>query len=310
MSFKTLVVVNPNSANGATLKNWPLISDEIGKYVAGFQYVFTTAPKDASELTRQGLIEGFEMIVAVGGDGTNNEVINGFFDGNDLVNPDAVFANITQGTGGDLRRTLGTQRDFTKVAPLLAGDNTKRIDIGQMEFVDHQDKKRVRYFINIVSMGIGGEVDARVNRTTKVLGGFASFLWASAASIITYKNKTIRLVLDGKDLGTKKIFNCVVANGRFFGGGMHVAPYAKMDDGKFDIIIIGDMNMKERLVDMNSIYKGKHVELPKVETYQGQELEAYSDQEVLLDVDGEQPGKLDAKFTIRKNAVRVKTFRD
>ena len=310
MSFKTLAVVNPNSANGTTEKLWPSIADEIAKYVRNFEYVFTSSPEHAPELTRQGLKEGFEMIVAVGGDGTNNEVVNGFFDGDDIINPDAVFANITQGTGGDLRRTLGVPREFAKVAPLLAGDKTKTIDVGQMAFIDHKGNKSNRYFINIVSFGIGGEVDARVNKTTKIFGGFASFFWASLVSVMTYKNKIVKLVVDGKDIGSHKIFNCAVANGQYFGGGMQVAPYAKMDDGKLDIIIIGDLSMKEKLVDMNSIYKGRHVDLQKVECLTGEVIEAYSDQEVLLDVDGEQPGKLDAKFTIRKGALKVKTFID
>jgi YegS/Rv2252/BmrU family lipid kinase len=308
MGLKTLVVVNPNSANGLAGKNWPKISGEIAKHVPDFDHVLTTRQGHATELARQGLQDGYEMIVAVGGDGTNNEVVNGFFENEAPINPDAVFAHITQGTGGDLRKTLGTPKDFAQAAALLAGSSTRQIDVGRMTLVDHQGKPVVRHFINIASFGIGGEVDARVNRTTKIFGGFFSFFWASFVSMLTYKNKQIGLTIDGKPIGDYRIFNCAVANGQYFGGGMHVAPDACMDDGLFDIVLIGDMSRAVAMVEMNKIYKAKHIDHPKVECFKGKVIEATSDEVVLLDVDGEQPGRLPATFTVLPGALRVKTL--
>ncbi len=310
MGFKTLAVVNPNSSNGATKKNWPKIKDEIEKHAPKFEYVFTSNQGHATELARAGLKEGYEMIVAVGGDGTNNEVVNGFFENDEPINPDAIFAHITQGTGGDLRKTLGTPKDYKEAAAVLAGEVTKRIDIGKMTLIDHDDNPISRYFVNIASFGIGGDVDARVNRTTKAFGGFVSFAWASLVSMITYKNKPVHLKIDGKDIGDFTIFGVAVANGQFFGGGMHVAPYAKMDDGKFDIVVMGDFGFIETLTQMTSIYKGGHINHPKVKSFQGSVVEATSEETVLHDVDGEQPGKLPSTYTLLPAALRVKIMGD
>lgn len=306
MGYKTLAVVNPNSANGATAKLWPKIEDEIAKYVRNFEYVFTAHQGHAIELTRAGLKEGFEMIVVVGGDGTNNEVVNGFFENGELINPDAVFAHITQGTGGDLRKTTGIPKDYRQAAAVLAGDKTKPIDVGHMTLVDHEGNEVGRYFINIASFGIGGDVDDRVNRSSKRFGGFVSFAWASFASILTYRNKAVHLTIDGAEIGDVKIFNCAVSNGQFFGGGMHVAPDAKIDDGMFDIILLGDFGHIETLLQMSKIYSGGHIGHSKVECFKGKVVEATSDEEVLVDVDGEQPGKLPAKFTIKPGILKLK----
>lgn len=306
MGAKTLAVVNPNSANGRTGKEWPKIADELARHDRDFQYVFTTHRGHATDLTCQGLKEGFDLIVAVGGDGTNNEVVNGFFEDEKPINSEAVFGCITRGTGGDLRKTLGTPRDLGRAAALLAGGSTRVVDVGHMTLIDHEGKRVSRYFINIASFGIGGEVDARVNRTTKALGGFVSFAWASLVSMVHYKNKPVRLTVDGKTVGDFKIFNCAVANGQYFGGGMHVAPYAKMDDGLFDIVVLGDFSRTETILEMNKIYNGTHVHNPKVQCLTGRVVEATSDEVVLLDVDGEQPGRLPSTFSVLPGALRVK----
>ena len=306
MDFKTLVVVNPNSANGMARQQWPKIQNEIARNVKSFEYVFTAKMGHATELTREGIKEGFGLIVAVGGDGTNNEVVNGFFEDGKAINPDAIFAHITQGTGGDLRKTLGTPKSIVEAAKLLAGTATRKIDLGLMTFLNHQKVQEQRYFINITSFGIGGEVDARVNRTTKIFGGFASFLYASLSSTVTYKNKTVQLKIDDQDIGESKIYSCAVANGRYFGGGMMMAPDASMDDGVFDIVIMGDLTLPEIAGQMSAIYKGAHINHPKVQSFKGKQVTATSTETVLLDVDGEQPGSLPATFMLIPDALTVK----
>ena len=308
MGFKTLAVVNPNSSNGATGKQWPQISDAIAKNCPKFEYVFTNKPGHATDLTRQGLREGYEMIVSVGGDGTNNEVINGFFDGMDPVNPEAVFSHITRGTGGDLRKTTGVPLDIEPAAAVLAGQATKRIDCGRLSMIDTSGNPGIRYFLNIASFGIGGEVDDRVNRTTKALGGFLCFAWASFISMFTYSNKKVRIKIDGDEIGDFQIVDGTVANGRFFGGGMMVAPEAKMDDGLFDIVMLGDFTLVQTLTQMGKIYNGTHIHHPKVKSFQGILVEAESEEVVRLDVDGEQPGRLPAKFEMMPGAIRLKVL--
>ena len=306
MGFKTLVVVNPNSRNKATGKLWPEISKELEKHLDRFEYVFTSRQGHATDLTRHGIRDGYEMIVSVGGDGTNNEVVNGFFENGEAINPEAVFSSISMGTGGDLRRTLGTPAGYRDGAPILAGDATRRIDVGHMTITDHSGAPVDRCFLNITSFGIGGEVDARVNATTKVFGGFTSFMWGALGAMIGYKNKTVRLTIDDRVLEEQPVFNVAVANGQYHGGGMHVAPYAKMDDGLFDIVVIGNLTWGERIREMGKIYTGAHVHHKKVEYCTARKVIAESSETVLLDVDGEAPGKLPATFEILPSALRVK----
>jgi len=305
--LKTLAVVNPNSANKSTGRIWPQIRNAIKLYVPAFDEIFTQQQGHATEIVGKALSEGYQLIVSVGGDGTNNEVVNGFFDGQGkLISPNACFGIICRGTGGDLRKTLGVPLEFKEAASYLAGDSYRVLDVGKMTHIDRSGKQVVRYFINITSFGIGGFVDERVNRSSKALGGKISFLYASLVSMFTYKNQPVRLIVDGKDLGEQTIFNVAVANGQYFGGGMWVAPQAKMDDGLFDIVVLGDFKLNETLTQMSKIYKGTHLNHPKVTFLRGKSVKADSPEKVYLDVDGEAPGSLPATFEILPGAIRFK----
>jgi len=304
--FKTMVIVNPNSANGNTAKQWPGIRDLIRTVLPEFASEMTSAPGDASEIARRAIKDGYEMVVSLGGDGTNNEVVNGFFEGGEPINSEAVLGVISRGTGSDLIKTLGIPKDPQEAVKRLAGRSSAPCDVGHLTLVDHAGQNVDRYFINIASFGIGGDIDRRVNNTSKALGGFVSFLWGSVVSIFAYSNREVEISIDGKSIGTRKIFSCAVANGQYFGGGMWVAPEAKMDDGLFDIVLMGDLGLMETLTQMSSIYKGKHLEHPKIEAFRGKRVEATSSEEVLLDVDGEQPGGIPSIFEILPGAIRIK----
>jgi len=223
-NFKTIFVVNPNSANGRTGKVWPQMKSLALTALGEFDQVMTEGQCHATELTREALKNGYEMVVSVGGDGTNNEVVNGFFDDGKAINPDAVFAVVCSGTGSDLIRTMGVPRDFEDSVPMLSGKDARLTDVGKMTLRGHDGADVVRHFINIASFGVGGEVDELVNKTSKALGGKASFLWASLRGSLAYKNKTVRITLDGGEAIERRIFNVAVANGQYFGAGMRTAP--------------------------------------------------------------------------------------
>lgn len=305
-NFKTKIIVNPNSANCTTKKRWPAIEKNLRKVLGEFAVEFTAGPNTATGLTRQALRQGFEMVVGIGGDGTVNEIVNGFFENNAPINPAAVFGIIERGTGCDFIKTVGISKEETSAIEILRGRKTRRIDVGKFSFVDHQGKTALRYFANITSFGMGGEVDKRVNRASKALGGKLSFLRAALATFLTYKNKKVRLKIDDFFDEERTIMNIAVANGQFFGAGMQVAPQAKLNDGLFDIIIMGDFNLLEAIPNLSKIYKGEHLGHPKVESYRGKKVIATSDEIVLLDVDGEQPGQLPATFEIIPHALNIK----
>ena len=171
--------------------------------------------------------------------------------------------HIMPSTGADLIKTLKIPKDAEQAAGVIARGRTRRIDVGRLTFRDHDGAEVKRYFVNIASFGMGGAVDERVNRTTKVFGGFASFLWATLVTLFTYRNPPVSVSVDGGDPVELKITNVAVANGRFFGGGMMVAPKAEMDSGLFDVVFIGTMTVPEALGSISRIYKGTHLARPK-----------------------------------------------
>jgi len=301
-----VAIVNPNSAGGNTMKLWPQIKSTIEKSVGEFSPLFTSRPNHAPELCKDALKEGAKLVISVGGDGTANEVVNGFFEVGKPINPNAEFAIISMGSGSDLIKTLGVPKLFEDAVRAIAQGVTRTIDAGIMGFVDHSGNEAIRHFINIASFGVGGEVDERVNRSKKRFGGFMAFFTASLISLLTYKNKLVEIELDGKSLGEKKILLCAVANGRFFGSGMMVAPNAQIDDGLFDVVIIGESPKLKLFMDMPKIYSGAHLANPKTEVYRAKKVVARSAERVLLDVDGEQPGRLNAWFEIIPNAIKAR----
>jgi diacylglycerol kinase family enzyme len=160
----------------------------------------------------------------------------------------------------------------------------------------------------VASFGLGGEVDARVNVGCKVLGGFVSFFWATLISILAYKKKRIHLKVDDSFDGKVTSWNIAVANGQYHGGGMWIAPEASVDDGLFHITVIGDLSVIEVFLNLPKLYNGRLTELKQVLTYKGKKVEAYSNQHVLLDVDGEQPGTLPVTVDIVPRALRFITL--
>jgi len=306
-NFRTYFVVNPNSANGSTARDWPGIQRQLEAALGEFGWGMTESMGDATRLAREALEQGYEQIVSVGGDGTNNEVVNGFFrEDGAPVRDDAVFSFITRGTGGDFRRIFGFDRQVETFVANLKGRDASPCDVGKLTFVDHDDREAVRYFINITSFGIGGLVDEKVNQSTKAFGGKASFMIGTLKALMQYQNQTVRFTVDDGEQRTETINTIAVANGQFFGGGMWVAPEARIDDGLFDIVIMGDLTKWEVIRNSGSIYKGEHFSRDKISHLQGRIVRAESDERVLLDVDGEQPGRLPATLECLPGAIRVK----
>jgi diacylglycerol kinase (ATP) len=296
-------IVNPRSANGRTGRRWPEIQSALTRHLGEVRGYLTESPAHATVLTRRAVEEGAKLVISVGGDGTNNEVLNGLFQDAKPLNPGAVMSIIPGGTGGDFARLLGIPKDPEAVAARLAQCKPKRIDVGRLTCVDHRGAAASRMFLNICSFGLGGEVDDRVNRTSKALGGRVSFFWASLMAVLRYKNRSVRLTIDDVLDEERVIQQVSVANGQYFGAGMWVAPEARLDDGLFDIIIQGDRGLGETLLKGGDIYKGKHLRDPKTQVLRGRRLTAESREVTLIDMDGEQPGRLPLTMEIVPGAL-------
>ncbi|MCL4477751.1 MAG: diacylglycerol kinase family lipid kinase [Deltaproteobacteria bacterium] len=303
--LKTFAVVNLRSANGRTEKLWPDIERALSVAIGDLEFAFTTGRYTAPDITKKAIKSGFNRIIAVGGDGTLNEVLNGFFENDKPINRQAVLGVISMGTGADFIKTMGIPKPYRDAVKVIKNAKTMDMDTGKIKFVSHDGHETIRYFINIADAGIGGETVDRVNRTTKVFGGFISFLWGTIMTLITYKNKNITITLDNNKPYNTEISMLAIANCQFFGGGMHIAPKAVPDDGMFDIVTIGKAGFIDFIRNSSKIYKGTHINGPMVGYTHAIRVELTSKDRVLLDVDGEQPGMLPATFDILPKSINV-----
>jgi YegS/Rv2252/BmrU family lipid kinase len=296
-------VVNPQSANSRTRKRWPehLIRLREAGYL--IDYVYTTDPGEATKITQRVLKAGYTHIIAVGGDGTMNEVVNGFFSNNQLINPKAELAFFSHGTGGDLIRTLGITGGLEGFLEVLRRGQKRLIDVGEVLFQDEDRQSVHRYFLNVADVGLGGETVARVNRQSKLLGGELSFLIGSVLTILSYRNKVMCCRIDGKQVCDGRLNSIMVANGRYIGGRMMIAPDAELDDGLFDVVCLGDFSRLKLLLNLPRIYKGTHLEIPGVTVLRGRSVVITTVEKALLDIDGEQPGHAPLTFTLHSRAL-------
>jgi YegS/Rv2252/BmrU family lipid kinase len=299
-------IVNPQAGGGKAREIWEKkIKPFLKRTNIGGEIRFTERSGHALEIASH-LPEGVKVVVSVGGDGTHNEVVSGLhFNAHKGVE----VGFLTVGTGGDLRRVLGLPRDPIAQLSAIQQDRITRLDIGEVTYTNFSGQEESRHFINIASMGISGEVDRIVNRSSKRLGGFVSFLGASLTAILTYKAQRIRILLDGTELPERPLYLVAVANGRWFGGGMKVAPRALPTDGLFDLVIVEDLSLLKVFRSMGRIYLGTHLQNPEVSYLRGREVRASSTGEVLLDIDGEPLGKLPATFRILPEAIKVRGYR-
>jgi len=298
---RTVVVVNPNSQGGRLGKRWPELADTLARAFP-FDDVQTKGPGDATRIAREALRSGAERIVAIGGDGTINEVVNGFFDDGAPIAPDASFALIPYGTGGDFRRSIEVPLDHAEAAAVIAANKRKQIDVGKLELTRRDGTRAIRMFANIASFGVSGVVDRLVNESGKKLGRL-SFALATARAAWSYKNQRVQLVFDGDPQSRVEatVNTVAVANGKYFGGAMMVAPHAELDDGQFDVISMGDFGFGDVVKSGRRLYQGTHLAMDKVTSRRARIVDAEPvdpSATVELDVDGEPLGVLPARFEL------------
>ncbi|MGA7713366.1 MAG: diacylglycerol kinase family protein, partial [Rhizomicrobium sp.] len=311
--MSAFVVVNPRSSNGRTGREWRAMEPALAAVYPHMNVAFTRGRGDATSLVSTALREGHLEIVAIGGDGTINEAVNGFFSAFGPISPDAVFAFISSGTGGDFKKAFGIEENGVAAAERLAQSHLRTIDIGRVSFLSRDGLPRTRHFANIGSFGLSGAIVDSVDRArfAKLFGGPFAFAFHSALGLLGYRGRTVRLIVDNTYDEIVTISTVAVANGRAFGGGMFVAPHAKCDDGLFDVVILGHGPRRQMLRDMNLIYTGKHLEKPNVRVVRGRKVVAAPvaqtrGRPVLIEIDGEGVGRLPATFEILPRALNVR----
>jgi YegS/Rv2252/BmrU family lipid kinase len=296
------VVLNPKSANGKTAGAWSRVRRRLPDAVDVFE---TKYPGHGIDLAAEAIRGGARTVVAVGGDGTVNEVVNGFFDRDKPIADDAVLGIVPHGTGSDLIRTLRLPADEAEAAEIIRRGKSRFIDLAQVRYTTREDKPAFRYCVNLISFGMGGAVAARANRSSKPIGGKTAFLTATLITALHYRGNTVTLVLDGSETIQARIMNVAVGNGQYHGAGMWVCPQASLDDGLLDVTCIRHVSLPDLVRNLPLLYNGKIYSHPKVERRQARRIEARSEETALIEIDGEPLGKLPVQISIVPKAIRV-----
>jgi YegS/Rv2252/BmrU family lipid kinase len=314
MNETPLLVVNPRSGGGNTGKIFDAMRVPLKQALGDFDVAFTERGRHAVELAREASLGGRGLVVAVGGDGTIHEVVNGLMMARAEGSKATRLGVIGQGTGGDFRRSLGIEHRLDRYCAAIAGGKTRHVDVGRATFTGHDGAPASSYFINILSAGIGGVVDQLVAEASRGLGGTVAYYTASLRGLIRSVIGTCKCTMSLA--GTERVEematrNIAICNGRFFGSGMKVAPMAELDDGLFEVVSLGAASKLRFAIESSSrIYTGEHIGKEGVRHFRCDKVtiellnKDVSDR-FLLDVDGEPLGRMPLSIEVMPGALDV-----
>lgn len=306
-----LVIVNPRSASGATRDKWSSVAADLRAHFGPFKVVFTKGSGDATDLAKRYALDGHRFIIACGGDGTINEVANGIL----ASETDCELGIFPSGTGGDLRRTLGLPTAPRDIAKALRTGETRKIDVGRVKFAGHDGEPQTRYFLNVTSFGLAAAIIERVKGNSSLewlpldtLRGRASFALSTLQEVFGIEPVTVKIKIDDADESPLQTVNFCIANARYFGGGMLIAPDAKLADGFLDVVNIGDITTARVILNAYTLYMGTHLDLPEVKSKPAKRVEAtpIDEREIHIELDGELVGKLPAVYEVIPSALKIR----
>jgi YegS/Rv2252/BmrU family lipid kinase len=304
-----MVIANPTAGQGELNRKWDKeILPVLKETLKFFDFEFTRKQGEASQVAAKALADGYDLIVAMGGDGTLNEVVNGFFDGERPIRPEAAVGLLPFGSGGDFARSVPLPRDWRLAVKHLVTRKTRRIDIGRATF--SAGRFPPRYFINIANAGVVASIMHQVNSLSRRIPPLARYLSGMVKGFGSYRNLPVRLRLTPQGTHRVNLTNVVIANGQYFGKGMHPAPQARLDDGFFDVVVLKNSSLARFLIQLPQIYGIKPV-IPTadVEVFRAQavSVETLSPAAPLpIEMDGETVGSGSAVFTIVPKAIQLK----
>lgn len=310
-----LVIVNPASASGATRDAWPRMASDLRTHFGPFAVEFTEAERDGRRLAAAAAQRGTKLIIACGGDGTISEIANGILESNQP----AELGILPSGTGGDFRRTLKLPANTAAAARVLRDGRSRLIDVGRVGFMNKKGEHETRFFINVASFGLSPDVLARTSGTetgkwSSALGadrirGKLSYAMSTFSATLAASPKDVYLQFDDHSERRLKVTELCVANARYFGGAMKIAPDAKLDDGLFDVVTIGDIGALKILTSASRLYFGSHLSMDQVAHTLAKRVTARAanqKESLVVELDGELVGILPATFQIVPRALRVR----
>jgi diacylglycerol kinase (ATP) len=315
MSMLPLIIVNPASAGNATRGSWPAMASDLATHFGAFNCALTEKAGDGRRLAARGAREGRRLIIACGGDGTISEVANGILESG----LDVELGILPSGTGGDFRRSLKISARTADAARQLRTGHARHIDVGRVTYINHKGVEERRHFLGVASFGMSTDIINRVKAESSRfplsgvraswLGGKLSFAAATVRSTLSAPSISAIVQLDDSRERYVTVSNLCIANARYFGGGMKIAPSAMLDDGLFDVVTIDELGTLRILTNAHRLYRGTHLEMEQVHQRRARVVTARparKNEEVLIEIDGELPGRLPARFEILPRALRVR----
>jgi diacylglycerol kinase (ATP) len=302
---KALAIVNPTSGGYSTGREWPSISAYLKDRGYLFDQVLTESRDHATRLASEASCDGYETLIAVGGDGTINEVVNGIFN--------AGFARsvslgvISAGTTCSFARSLGISSNHLRSCDSILNGEKTPVDIGTVGY-SVEGRRLQRYFVNEADVGLGATIVEASRRITNYFGRKINYLphvIGGVTSLLSYKNKCVNIRTED---GSEDIHDCamvVIANGDHFGGGMRMAPDARPSDGFLDMVIFGDMDKSELLKVWPMTYRGRHVSHHKVKLLKIKNVTIQCEEKILVETDGELIGEGPVSFSVLPSALKV-----
>jgi YegS/Rv2252/BmrU family lipid kinase len=304
----TVFIVNPAAGGGRSGRVWARLEGAARTSCASPRVCFTSERGAAIAIARQAATDGAQLVVAVGGDGTVNEVVNGLMRAPDGARRSVALGVLATGTGRDLARSLDLPADPIGQLARITGGIDRRIDVGRVTF-GGPAAGEPRYFVNVASFGLSGVADRIMNgHALRWLPTKLAFQAAVVRSLTVFRNAKVRIRVDEADWQEVTLKVGAVCNGRHFGGGMQIAPLASLDDQQLDVIIIGDMSAAMLARKFTTVYRGAHLELPEVSFTRGRRIvaEPTGSADVPLDIDGEGLGALPATFEVLPGALALR----
>ncbi len=301
---KWLVVVNPNAGIGKVSRDWGKISNLLDRHGFDYQAVFTERPTHATELVKENIAAGFRKIIAVGGDGTMNETVNGILLQDVLPSTDVSVGMISVGTGNDWIRTYNIPMDYESSIKILKQGYTMFQDAGIVKFYNSSNQSQ-RYFVNMAGFGFDGLVAQKTNADKyRGKGNPLLYLKHLVGSLFSYKSCNTTVKIDGH-IYSGKVFSIGVGIGKYNGGGMKQTPDAKHDDGLFDLTVIKDIKKWSVITGVRRLYNGTIKKHKRVETFMGKRIIVDCDSQLLLEADGESLGHSPFEFDILPRSVKI-----
>ncbi|MES0096784.1 diacylglycerol kinase family protein [Mesorhizobium sp. M0019] len=311
--MKVAVVLNPIAGGGSLKRHWPEVAASLKRHFGDFELRETQAEGDAERLALDLAAIGFELVIAAGGDGTASEVADGLLKAIRESGRTAELGLLPCGTGIDFARGLGLSNNVDLTLKRIAEAKPRKIDAGCISYVDDHGALASRHFINIASLGLSGATDRAVNadkRKGKV-SAKALFYWRTVWEFLRYRFQEVAITVDDGAPVQARTALVAVANGKFFGGGMMIAPDAELNDGEFDIVILRAAGKLKLIWDIRLLYGGRHRNHPAITILRGKKVvvEPLGDVQknaALIDIDGESPGRIPATFEILPGALTLR----